>query len=96
MLFTLIERIFIYLTNSFTYTAAGARASRPHGLVVELLRRLSPAPAAVPAPPADPPVIIGTIIPSAREMLRQGGAAPLPVTLDTAVRSKHLYYVVVV
>lgn len=107
MLTSAIERLLIFLTNHFVSSqffsrkAAGAqlgqpRRSRAGGFLARLLRRSSPA--AVPAPPADPPVVIGTLIPSVREALRQsagrqGSGVPVSVSLSTEVRSKHLYIV---
>lgn len=96
MLTALIERILILLTNQFfAHGTAGSgrlHASPIGSLLARLLRRPAPASVAV-TTPTDPAVIIGTIIPSAREALRQGSVEPVQVSLSTDTRSKHLYCV---
>ncbi len=96
MLTMMIERILILMTNQiFARRSAGTwqlHANPIGALLVRLLRRPSQAPAAV-AAPVDPPVTVGTIIPSAREALRQKGVEPVLVRLNTDTRSKHLYCV---
>lgn len=94
MFTAVIENLIILLLNHFTHTKPGPAPARSRGIIARLLGRPpSPAPAATSPPTADPPVVIGTIIPSAREALRQGKAPPLPVSLTTETRSKHIYCV---
>ena len=108
MLTKCIESIIIFLINFAMAAVARAKANRggpsqgetaqvrlgaAAGLLSRLLGRWPAAPASPLRPASDPPVVIGEIIPSAREALRQRNATPVSVSLTTEMRSKHTYIV---
>ena len=96
---TLIQCIINFLSHAAGQAETGHispnRRFFSKGLLGRLLGRQQGLPnsAVVPAPSADAPVVIGEIIPSAREALRQRNVPPVPISLTTQMRSKHLYCV---
>ena len=94
MLTKCIESIIIFLINHTMAAVDRAKANRSGtGLFSRLIGRRPAAAAAAARQASDPPVVIGEIIPSAREALRQRNAAPVTVSLTTEMRSKHNYIV---
>lgn len=106
MLTKCIESIIIFLINHIMTAVARAKANRsgtgqggasqaqPEATIGLFSRLIGRRPAAAAAPTrqaSDPPVVIGKIIPSAREALRQRNAAPVTVSLTTEMRTKHVY-----
>ena len=92
MLSQFFETLIVSLINLFSHNRAGAGAKRPGGILSRLLG-LGAAPAAAKPddPPADPHVVIGDIIPSAREALRQPRTERREAMLSTDERLKHVY-----
>lgn len=95
MLTKYIEATLLFVINWFADAFAGARSgprTRADGQSVGLLprlfgRRVNPAPPPMPVPP----VVIGEIVPSAREALRQPKAARQKISFSTQERCKHNY-----
>ena len=92
MLSQFFETLIISLINLFSRNPCRAGAKRPGGLLSRLLRRgAAPAAAKPDALPADPPVVIGDVIPSAREALRQPRPDRREAALWSDERKKHVW-----
>lgn len=92
MLSQLFETLIVSMINLFSRNPRRAGAKRPGGLLSRLLRRgAAPAAAKPDALPADPPVVIGDVVPSAREALRQPRTDRREASLSSDERKKHVY-----
>lgn len=91
MLTIMIEAALLFFVNWSTDIITQAKARR-NGTGAGLSRKPQNG-AQFSLPAMDPPVVIGEVIPSVREALRQRGGAPAVISLTTEMRSKHLYLV---
>lgn len=98
MLTKYIEAFLLFVINWFTSVIAGARSEpkartdqRSDGPLSRLFGGRTASASTMPPPPADPPVIIGEIVPSAREALRQPKAPRQDASFSTQERCKHCY-----
>ena len=92
MLSQLFETLIVSLINLFSRNPRRAGAKRRGGLLSRLMRRgAAPAAAKPDALPADPPVVIGDVVPSAREALRQPRTDRREAALSSDERKKHVY-----
>lgn len=92
MLSQFFETLIVSLINRLSHNRAGASPKRPGGLLTRLLRRgAAPAAAKPDNLPSDPPVVIGDVVLSPREALRQVQTDRREATLSTDERKKQIY-----
>lgn len=93
-----IEAILLSVINCFTSAVTRARPEPTASTKGHMARRWSrffgsrtASASMMPAPPSDPPVVIGEIVPSAREALRQPKSPRRDASFSTQERCKHCY-----
>lgn len=92
MLSLLLERLLLFFVNVAARPGpAGAAGHHGSFWLNRLFRKPERALAQTSALHADPPVVLGDVVPSAREALRQGGLPAPPLTLTTEIRRRHVY-----